>query len=73
MGKLLTTGDIAKTLNAELHRVLYALRSRNIEPVGRIGNLRAYTEDAVGRVREALEQMDERRGAGAEAQSPATA
>ena len=61
--QLRTPGVIAAQLQAPLNRVLYALRSRNVRPIGRAGTIRLYDQAAVERVREALAEMDQRKGA----------
>lgn len=40
---LLTPGVIARRLAVPLHRVLYVLRTRRVQPVARAGILRLYT------------------------------
>jgi hypothetical protein len=61
--QLRTPGIIAAELDAPLGRVLYILRKRRIRPIGRAGILRLFDQVAVETVREALEDMDQRKGA----------
>jgi hypothetical protein len=56
--QLRTAGVIAAELNAPLSRVLYVLRHRNIQPIGRAGVLRLYDRGAVDSVRAALAEID---------------
>ena len=56
--QLRTAGVIAAELNAPLSRVLYVLRHRNIQPIGRAGVLRLYDRAAVDSVRAALAEID---------------
>jgi hypothetical protein len=56
--QLRTAGVIAAELNAPLSRVLYVLRYRNIQPIGRAGVLRLYDRSAVDSVRAALAEID---------------
>jgi len=62
--QLRTPGIIAAELDAPLSRVLYVLRTRShlIKPIGRAGCLRLYDRAAVEAVREALQEMDQRKG-----------
>ena len=52
--KLATIGDIADRLRAPRHRVAYAIRSRDIKPVARIGGYRVFDSKAVSAVRSVL-------------------
>jgi hypothetical protein len=54
--QLRTPGVIAAELGAPLTKVLYILRTRPIEPIGRAGILRLYDREAVALVRKALER-----------------
>jgi hypothetical protein len=60
--QLRTPGVIAAELGVPLSRVLYVLRARGhlIKPIGRAGCLRLYSPAAVGMVRDALREMDQR-------------
>jgi len=42
---VLTIGEIARRLNAPLHRIEYLIRARGIEPVQRAGILRIFSEE----------------------------
>lgn len=52
--KFLTTGEIAKRLNADRDAVAYALRKTKVEPVGRAGQVRVFSEGVLAAVREFL-------------------
>jgi len=59
---LRTPGVVAKDLGVPLHRVLYALHSRNhIRPAARAGRLRLYSSHEVALVRHELNAIDARR------------
>ncbi len=51
---LLTVGEIAKRLDVSLHRVEYILRSRRIQPAGRAGNARVFSEEDLTAIKVAL-------------------
>ena len=62
--KLRTPGVIAGELGEPLHRVLYVLRTRpDIAPCARAGVFRLYDRQAVTMIRDALKEMDARKGA----------
>lgn len=58
---LLTSGDIARVLDANVSRVRQVLNTRPIEPVQRAGIVRLYDDKAVQAVREEIASMDARR------------
>ena len=60
----LTVGTIAGRLNEPIHRVEYAIRTRDIEPAGIAGNLRIFNEEAIEQVASALREIDIRREGG---------
>jgi hypothetical protein len=60
--KLRTAGVLAAEINEPLGRVLYVLRTRGVQPIGRAGILRLYDAAAVETVREAIRQMDQAEG-----------
>ena len=51
---LLTTGEIARKLNAERDKVSYALRRMKIAPIGQAGQARVFDESAVALVEKFL-------------------
>lgn len=51
-------GEIARRLQAPLHRVEYVIRSRGILPIARAGNARLFTEENVSQIRSELERID---------------
>jgi hypothetical protein len=59
-----TIGAIARQLSEPIHRVEYAVRSRNIQPVSLAGNLRIFDREAVERVAVALREIDAKRSGG---------
>jgi DNA-binding transcriptional MerR regulator len=56
--KLPTIGAIAERLGQPLHRIRYVLDTRHIQPTGRAGNAKVYSDGDVERVRVALAQID---------------
>jgi DNA-binding transcriptional MerR regulator len=59
-----TVGVIARRLGVPIHRVEYLIRSRNLQPVSRAGNLRVFAESDVDRIASELRRMDaDRKGA----------
>ena len=61
LAELLTVGTIARRLNRPIHRVEYVIRSREIGPTGRAGNLRVYSEQAVETIAAELDRIDSAR------------
>ncbi|REJ87131.1 MAG: hypothetical protein DWQ34_25780 [Planctomycetota bacterium] len=56
-----TVGQIAERLRRPLHRVLYVVRERRIEPVCRAGQTRMFDENAVKRIEAELDRIDQRK------------
>jgi hypothetical protein len=56
----LTVGAIARRLDEPLHRVEYAIRSRDIRPVGMAGNLRVFDDEALETIADVLREIDAR-------------
>ncbi|MCA9108574.1 MAG: hypothetical protein KDA52_01400 [Planctomycetaceae bacterium] len=57
----LTTGEIARQLDAPVHRVEYVIRSRNIQPIERAGCLRIFALADLEYIADELRRMDEDR------------
>ena len=57
-----TIGEIARRLGVAVHRVEYVVRTRNIHPVSRAGNLRVFSESGVDLIARELQRMDVDRG-----------
>jgi len=53
---LRTPGQIAEECGEPVHRVLYAIRSRNIEPDGRAGIIRLFGPSKIRTIKKALEE-----------------
>jgi len=62
--KLPTIGAIADQLGQPLHRIRYVLDTRRIQPTGRAGNARIYSDADVERIRVALAQIARAKEAG---------
>ncbi len=56
-----TVGEIAGRLNEPIHRVEYAIRSRNIQPCSLAGNCRVFGDEAVDQIAAVLKAIDERK------------
>ena len=52
--RLLTLGIVAERAGVPIHRVQYFVRSRNIQPTARAGNLRVFDPRVIDRVRREL-------------------
>lgn len=57
---LMTVGRVAEHLGVPLHRVEYAIVSRQVRPAGRAGNLRLFDAEGVRQIAEALESVRRR-------------
>jgi DNA-binding transcriptional MerR regulator len=55
-----TVGEIARRIGVPIHRVEYVIRARRIEPTGRAGNIRIFTEADVDLIGFELRQMGRR-------------
>lgn len=53
-----TVGEIARLLGEPIHRIEYVIRSRSIEPKGRAGNVRIFSEADVARIAHELRCID---------------
>lgn len=52
---VLSTGEIARQLGIDRDRVSYLIQKNNIEPVGKVGPARAFSEETVEVVKGLLE------------------
>jgi hypothetical protein len=57
-----TVGEIARRLGEPLHRVEYIIRARNIQPSGRAGNCRVFTDADVAYIAAQLRRIDAEKG-----------
>lgn len=57
-----TIGEIARRLNAPVHRIEYVIRSRQIQAVSTAGNARIFSEADVTYIGSELRRMDEEQG-----------
>ncbi|HEV3166545.1 MAG TPA: hypothetical protein VGZ22_21150 [Isosphaeraceae bacterium] len=62
--RLLTVGEIARRTGSSIHKIAYVIRSRKIEPVGRAGIARVYSEGDVERIAAELAGIEAKRTAG---------
>ena len=62
---MLTVGDIARRCGEPIHRVEYVIKARGINPAGRVGNLRVYSEADADRIAEELAEIAYRKGGSA--------
>ena len=58
MGQVFSIGAICKQTSRPLHRVQYAIESRRIESVGRVGNTRCFDEAGLARIKAALAEIE---------------
>ncbi len=61
-----TVGEVARRTGYPLHKVEYVIRSRNIEPAGRAGTARVFSDAAVERIASELRRIDEAKEGGRE-------
>lgn len=67
-----TVGEIAKQLGEPLHRIEYIIRSRNIQPASRAGNVRIFAEAEVAHIADQLRQIDARHEQTSDHNAPGT-
>ncbi len=60
-----TVGEIARRLGEPVHRIEYVIRSRNILPSGRAGNVRVFTDLDIDRIGSELHRIDAEKGGAA--------
>jgi len=53
-----TVGSIAEQLGVPVHRIRYVIESRRIEPSGRAGNARIFTDADVERIASELRRIE---------------
>ena len=53
-----TVGEIARRLGEPLHRIEYIVRARKIQPSGRAGNARVFTDADVEQIDNELRRID---------------
>ena len=57
-----TVGEISRRVGEPVHRVEYIIRARKIEPSGRAGNARVFTDADVERIARELRRIDDGKG-----------
>ena len=57
-----TVGSIARRLGEPIHRVEYIIRSRNIQPSGRAGNCRVFTDADIAYIAAEFRRIDAGKG-----------
>ena len=57
-----TVGEIARRIGKPVHRIEYVIRSRGIQPSGRAGNARVFTDADVERIASELRRIDAEKG-----------
>ena len=60
-----TVGEIARRLGEPIHRVEYVIRSRDLQPSGRAGNCRIFTDADVAYIAAELRRIDAEKKGGA--------
>ena len=56
-----TVGQIARRLKEPLHRIEYVIRTRDIQPVSRAGNVRVFSDADVTYIASELRRIDSER------------
>lgn len=56
---MFSVGSIAKVADVPIHRVLYVIRTREIQPIGRAGSTRVFDDAARDRIFAELARIDE--------------
>jgi len=59
---LASVGEIARRLGEPVWRIEYLIRARNISPIGRAGNARIFSEEAVSFIASELRRIDREKG-----------
>lgn len=59
--RLITSGVMARELDVPLHRIIWILATRGIQPTARAGTLRLYSRHAFNLVRDELAAIDAQR------------
>jgi hypothetical protein len=67
--QLTSIGQMVKETGEPLHRVVYAIRSRQIPAVARFGNARVFDRAGVERVKTALAEIRQRKTSSLKGQS----
>ena len=57
-----TVGEIVRRTGAPIHRIEYIVRTRNIQPSGRAGHVRIFTEADVELIASELRRIDAEKG-----------
>ena len=57
-----TIGAIANRLGEPVHRIEYIIKTRSIQPVGRAGNCRVFSEDDVAFIAAEIRRIDSEKG-----------
>ena len=57
-----TVGEISRRTGEPVHRIEYVIRSRDIRPAGRAGNLRVFSEADVEHIASELRRIDSGKG-----------
>lgn len=64
MSTVLTVPDLAQRFQQPTHRVRYAIKSRNIHPVGKAGGVNLFSENQVPAIRAAIDSLANRAQSG---------
>jgi translation initiation factor 2 alpha subunit (eIF-2alpha) len=73
MKRVWSMGQIGKELGAEPHRIRYAIESRGVQSIGRVGNTHCYDQDGLERIRAALGEIERGKEATGQVASEAAA
>lgn len=60
--QMFTVGELARRARVPVHRVTYVIETRGIEPIGRAGRARVFSQEAAEQVLQELRQIAAARG-----------
>lgn len=55
-----TVGEMATEIGQPLHRILYIIKSRGVEPAARVGRVRAFNREQVRAIDQEIARIDRR-------------
>ena len=59
--QMFTVGELARRAGVPVHRVTYVIETRGIEPLGRAGQARVFSQEAAEQVLQELQQINSSR------------
>lgn len=58
MDNLKTSGQVATELGVLHHRVIYAIKTRGLEPTARVGHIRLFSESDISAIADVLATIE---------------